>query len=238
MANYTYPTTYATTYAPSCVTETVPYTTSVPYPTTYTSYVPVVTTVPGYVTTSAYTSCPYTDSCYTTYYPTTVPPYPTTTTIYSTYVSTTYAPTVTYSYATSCPPTTCPYVSTVTVYSTVCPTYTPQTYPTTAYPVTTYHPKRSLSNDQASVTPVVVGVARALGIVALLGLLIYYFLFKRAASKASRRLRLGESDRKENFSDSYGPTEAGPVRQYVQDEPTISTGGPTSSHRAGVGSRV
>ena len=46
---------------------------------------------------------------------------------------------------------------------------------------------------------------------------MFFFSFKRAASKVSRRLRLGENDRKENFSDPYGPMEAGPVHQYVQD---------------------
>ena len=46
---------------------------------------------------------------------------------------------------------------------------------------------------------------------------MFFFSFKRAASKVSRRLRLGENDRKENFSDPYGPMEAGPTHQHVQD---------------------
>ena len=42
---------------------------------------------------------------------------------------------------------------------------------------TPYLQKRSLSNDQASISPGVVGVARAIGImIVLLGLLIYYLL--------------------------------------------------------------
>jgi len=201
---------YTTTYPPpdSCVTATLAYTTSVPTLATYTTDIDVTTTVPGYTTTVQYTTCPYYPSCYTTYAASTVPPYVATTHVYTTITSTSYSPVVTYTYTTSCPPTTCPYASTVTVYSTVCPT-------------TTYMSKRSFSSGQTSVTPVVVGVARVLSILVVLGLLIYYFLSKRASSKASRRLRLGDNS-KESFGDAYGPMEAGPVRQYPQDsQPSV-----------------
>lgn len=69
MATYPAPTYYSS----SCVTEKVPYTTSVPYETTYTTYVDVVTTPPPYYSTSTYTSCPNTYSCYTSYYSTPAP---------------------------------------------------------------------------------------------------------------------------------------------------------------------